>query len=365
MITIQSMSLNGDGICLLKHPKSIQTVFVPYSCPGDIIANTQLPDSNPCILESYTLQTPSSDRAQPRCSHFGICGGCTYQHITYETQIKIKHTQLTDIFKSLPVPDHFDFYPSEKPYQYRNRLTLQCKNNTIGYFKRGTQEILNIEECPLAKENIEAASLKLVSLGLPPGYTGITIYENGNSIERYYHQKQSDSAAFMQVNDDVNFKIISCIRTLVTEVSSNAKLLDLFCGSGNLSFPLFDIVGKVTGIDISLTSITEAKKKADKLGLDHFQFIEMPVEKAHSIISEHARETDILLIDPPRRGLKKDAVFLSSLLIPRIIYVSCNPLSLKKDLVHFLHNGYRVRSLSGFDMFPQTPHIESLCVLEL
>ncbi|MBN2511182.1 MAG: class I SAM-dependent RNA methyltransferase [Spirochaetales bacterium] len=362
-IELTGMSLKGDAIGIVTDTSgNRRQVYAPFGCPGDIIEYRSPSSTN--HPEQFSLVTPSLNRVSPECGHFGVCGGCTYQHIAYDTQTSLKHRQLQDIYDKILPKTNISFVPSDLRYRYRNRITLQSHGSAIGFSSRGSHTVFNLKECRIASERVEQKALELVESGIPPGYYGVCVYEDGDDMQTFYLKNQADSPSFIQINGGINTKIINSIRARLKKIGAGSRILDLYCGNGNFSFPLFDIAQEVIGIDSSYLSIARAKEKSSSLGLEHFHFYEIPVENAHSHIRTYSKTTDCMILDPPRRGLRKDASFLAALHIPLVLYVSCNPLTLRTDILEFIKTGYHIETLTGFDMFPQTPHIESLCVLK-
>ena len=358
------MSFSGDGIAYGANSQGKRhALYFPGSCPGDVISVDKSAKIGTNRYETYSIIENSVFRRTPPCPYASFCSGCSYQHIAYEGQTELKTIQLNTLFGDILPGDHISIMPSEAEFRYRNKVTLLFRDNTAGFFFKDKSGVYAFKGCMLLRNQIDEYALEKAQTGAVPGYYGLTLYRSADgTLNEHYLQNQHDSAEFVQVNDYVNLLIRDFIHTSLSFFMKPLHILDLYCGNGNLSFHLGDIASSVTGLDISYPSIIRARSEAKKRGLDHFVFTAVPVEKAHEQILSVSKNINTLLIDPPRIGLRKEALFLSRLGIPAVIYISCNPVSLKKDTEFFLKEGYRIKDFRGFDMFPQTPHIESAVI---
>ena len=208
-----------------------------------------------------------------------------------------------------------------------------------------------------------------------PGLRGFDLFldDKGGVHPFYIHSKYDQGADFIQVNPEVNRKMLeyiqATVRSRLTEIRKDgaARLLDLFCGDGNLSLPFADTAASITGWDYSRTAVERAEAGAESAMEKNpdcrIKYHEADLSRSWKKIAAHAGRTDCILVDPPRKGLKKQAAQLAGLRAPIIIYVSCSPPALVRDLAVMKDYGYQLKELQPLDMFPQTYHLETVAVL--
>lgn len=291
---------------------------------------------------------PSPHRIDPPCPYFSKCGGCAYQHLDYSHQLKIKEQQLREALRrigDIKAPPVKAMIPSPNPFHYRNRITVHVKEGIAGFFAEKSRNVIDIERCLLASEDINQALHHLRSQRPMDG--------------NYLLGEKGSYGGFRQVNNEVA-KIL--LHEVMQHAGSGELLIDAYCGAGFFSHTLSDFFKKVIGIERSQGSIALARKEA----ASHEDFLEGGVEELlPGILSTHTASLGeaLLILDPPSEGLS-ELVAAAILRNPpgRIIYVSCNPGTLARDLKR-LSSFYHLQESTPLDMFPQTAEIESVSVL--
>jgi 23S rRNA (uracil1939-C5)-methyltransferase len=282
----------------------------------------------------------------PQCPYFGRCGGCAYQHIDYEHQLAIKWRQLRDALqrigklKDIPMRP---IVPSPREYAYRNRITVHAQDGMIGFFRRDSHRLIDIECCPISREEVNRALAEL--------------------REQKHLRTASEPRVFSQVNDEV----AQALRNLIVDlVPPNQELLiDAYCGAGFFAKALLDKFERVIGIDWDRFAIAAAKQNASEKETYIAGDVETELQKVGAVhLNRPAREMDTvtwrstLIIDPPATGLTEGVRKAITDHAPEtLIYVSCNPPTLARDLKELQHR-FAINSVTPLDMFPQTAEIE-------
>ncbi len=378
--------------------------------------------------ELVRIDQPSPDRIVPPCPHFGRCGGCDLQHVAYAAQLECKQQilhesllragmALTDDQCRPPLPS-----PLTLGYRHRIRLHLDATGN-LGFHQASSNTVVPIRRCLLATEPINRVLAALVEADLATRLRGtimaiellhspaddrvflvahpaaeatgadlaplpallasladgtivlpsrrgqerqpahdITLCQHCSLLGLDYTLRW-DADCFFQVNVVQNIRLVE-LAVQELKCAAPATVLDLYCGMGNFSLPLALRGALVTGIEQNRHSIRWAGRNAAVAGLATCRFLAGDVE-AHLIRLHKQRATfDCILLDPPRQGLGKATALLPALRARRIVAISCDPATQARDLGRIIAKGYRLRSITPVDMFPQTHHIESVALLE-
>ena len=329
-------------------------------------------------------------RIKAKCKYYDICGGCQLQHISYDEQIKYKENYLKELFKSFNIK--FEKIEQSKQFNYRDKITLQSKEK-FGFYKKNSNCLVHIDKCAIASENINQ-KIEYVKNLSTDGMDNIIIKSfdkyvmlvvNGdekkinlnniiNNFDSVYINNKKIKGdriiakignikylispnAFFQVNIEMANKLFNYIKYLCSIIKSK-NVIDLYCGCGSISLYVSSIVDYVYGIEINEDSIRDANN--NKI-LNKINNVDFKCDTSDNIII--LDKYDTLIVDPPRSGLSKKIInkILESN-IKNIIYVSCDPITLKRDL-ELLSKKYNINYLKPFDMFPNTYHIESVCNL--
>jgi len=357
-LKIQDVAFGGKGVAREQG----KAVFVPYTIEGELVSAEIVREKKQFAeAELVEVKQSSPDRVTPECPYFGRCGGCAYQHIAYEHQLAIKWRQvrvaLQRIGKLKDVPMR-PIIPSPKQYAYRNRITVHAQDGVIGFFRRDSHHLIDVERCSIAVDEVNRALAKLREQ---------KHLRNGH----YTLRSESESRVFSQVNDEV----AHALRDLIIDlVPSNQKLLiDAYCGSGFFAKALLDKFERVIGIDWDRFAIAAARDNAS----ENETYIAGEVESVEAAVSAAFSSSDTdsqvlaaastattVIVDPPATGLTETVRNAIADLAPEtLIYVSCNPPTLARDLKELQHR-FAINSITPLDMFPQTAEIEVLAHLE-
>jgi len=357
-LKIEDIAFGGKGVAREQG----KAVFVPYTIESELVSAEIVREKKQFAeAEFVEVKQASPDRVEPQCPYFGRCGGCAYQHMSYEHQLAIKWRQVRDalerIGKLKDVPMR-PIIPSPEQYGYRNRITVHAQDGVIGFFRRDSHTLLDIERCPISRDEVNRALAELRAS------------RNRGIRDGHYTLRASAGArVFSQTNDAV----ANALRDLIVDlVPPNQQLLiDAYCGSGLFAKALLDKFERVIGIDWDRFAIAAAKEDAT----DKETYIAGDVESelqqvgavhpnrpvsANDVQAGRLRSIapTTLIVDPPATGLSASVRKAILDLAPStLIYVSCNPPTLARDLAE-LQDQFIIESVTPLDMFPQTAEIE-------
>ncbi len=364
-------------------------VMTPFALPGERV-QVRIYRNNKSYSEADLVQVlrASHDRIDPVCPVFQQCGGCQYQHLSYERQLEWKTRQVKELLWHMAriESEVLPAIPSPKTYGYRSKITPHFpkpkpgKPITIGFLKQGSRsKYIEIEQCPLASEgmNRELRRLREQTQTLQeerPFKKGATllIREHLDGIatdpkeiirERVGSVIFSFPAGeFFQNNPSILESFAGYVGRQASQ-GNTRHLVDAYCGSGLFSLTSAHLFESVIGIEVSELSAQYAAQNASANNIENATFILGDAASLfHQINIDGARSA--VVIDPPRKGASEE--FLHQLLDfgpARIVYVSCNPATQMRDLRSLTQGGYVIEEIQPFDLFPQTKHLE--CVVTL
>lgn len=456
-ITITDYAAEGKALARVNE----LVVFVPFAVPGDVVdLQVRRKKHSYCEAEIIRFIRYSERRVKPFCQHFGICGGCKWQNIPYDEQLRMKqkqvYDQLTRIGK-VNLPEFNQILGSVKTQGYRNKLEFGCSNrrwltqdeiasgsdftqmNAVGFHITGAfDKILPIEKCWLMddlqnkirnairdyayehdivfydirrqcgllrdimvrnsdtgewmvliqfhyeKDEDEVIAKNLLQ-HIADGFPEITslLYVNnqkGNdtfndlNIEVFkgndYIYETMDgltfkvgAKSFYQTNTKQAYHLYSVVRDFAN-LTGNELVYDLYTGTGTIANFVSRYAKRVIGIEYVPEAIEDAKINSEINNISNTLFFagDMKDILTESFISENGTP-DIIITDPPRAGMHPDVVQTIIKTAPkRIVYVSCNPATQARDL-SLLDNLYEVVAVQPVDMFPHTPHVENVVLL--
>jgi 23S rRNA (uracil1939-C5)-methyltransferase len=334
-LRIEDIAFGGKGV----GRENGKAVFVPLTIDGELITAEIVREKKQFAeAELVDLRERSNHRVEPGCPYFGRCGGCAYQHVDYEHQLTIKSSQVRDALGrigKLTSVSIRPIIPSPLVYAYRNRITVHAQNDVIGFFRRDSHQLIDIERCPIAMDEVNRELAELRAHKPPDGH--------------YTLRAGSGPRVFSQTNDAV----ANALRDLIAQMvpASQKLLIDAYCGAGFFAKALLDKFERVIGIDWDKFAIEAANENATTKET----YFAGDVEEELSRISE---EPDVLIADPPATGLTSNVRQAIVDLAPStFIYVSCNPPTLARDLAD-LQRRFQIESVTPLDMFPQTAEIE-------
>jgi len=343
-LQIEDIAFGGKGV----GREQGKVVFVPFTIDGELVtAKITREKKQMAEAEVVDLKTRSNQRVDPPCPYFGQCGGCAYQHIDYTHQLEIKSRQVRNVLqrigklKDVPVRP---IIPSPLAYAYRNRITVHADNGVIGYFRRDSHRLVDIEQCPIAMEEVNRELTDLRQRNVPDGH--------------YTLRAKSGPRIFSQTNDGVG----NALRDLIVGlVPPNQELLvDAYCGAGFFAKALIDKFQRIAGIDWDRFAIAAAKENATEKETYIAGDVEIGLRSA---LQDCDADKTVLILDPPATGLTVGVRETILDVAPAtLIYVSCNPATLARDLGD-LRQRFEIQSITPLDMFPQTAEIEVVAEL--
>ncbi|MGA1539413.1 MAG: class I SAM-dependent RNA methyltransferase [Chthoniobacterales bacterium] len=343
ILEITDVAYGGAG--LARHEGRV--VFVPSTLPGETVrARVTKVTRGWMQARVAEVLTASPDRIAPPCPWFGRCGGCAYQHIAYPRQLEIKTRQVSEALRRIgkfPEPPVEPARPSPQHYGYRNRITVHVHPPRVGFHGVDPRELVDVEECLLAAEPVNAALQALRSKRrLRPGPATL----------RAHHEH----GGFRQVNDEA----AEILAAVVAEMAGTGDtLLDAYCGAGFFAKRLRGQFTRLVGIDWDARSTESARRGAEAAEV---YLTGDAAELLPAALDEHA--PSVVLLDPPSQGV--DAAVIEALLervVPRLVYVSCDPATLSRDAAR-LAARYTLHRVVPVDMFPQTASIETAALFE-
>jgi 23S rRNA (uracil1939-C5)-methyltransferase len=423
IVSIEKMIYGGEG---LAHADG-NTVFVPYVLPSEQVRAAVRTRKKKLIHAGLVqVETASPLRIAPTCLHFSVCGGCHYQHIGIAEQVRLKKEILRETLSRLggvqwsgPIEEH-----TAEPYGYRNRAQWAYRDalpRAFGYFLPESAHILPIDQCPVLSPNLATTFAELQELArsnsLPPGILEIEAFADGAdekialnvAFERFPKPAKALAAdfkaalprldsllmldqsknrfeldgpgyliqraggftfkvnhlSFFQVN---RFLVEDLLQTMVRG-AKGGYALDLYAGVGFFSLPLSKTFSKVVSVDANLSATRDLRENTEAAGSQ----VVCENEHTEDFLKKAQEKPDFVVLDPPRAGLGAEtAARLSDLGAEEIVYLSCDPATLARDLavltaterkqdkgIASIHK-YEIAEVHLFDLFPQTFHIETM-----
>lgn len=374
-LKIEKLSLGGDGIAR----KDGLVYFVPMTAPGDLILAQVLETKKNFAKARLTkILEPSPNRIEAPCKYYGECGGCNWQHLDYPTQVAQKDQIVKEQLRSF-ANDKAQFLPiisSPKDFRYRNRIQLKYKKPHLGFFARRSHSVVDIEDCLICEEPVADAfskARKMVGDKKLDEVPKIELLLNPQSenVEISFEDSPFDGVGFSQVNRFQNENLIAkTIEWALEGYDPSAPYFyDLYAGAGNFTFPLIEKLPKCESVAVELSEksvkLAHEKMKALKFAPKKLRFFVSDVELF--LKRNPLQKNSLVLIDPPRVGCSENTIkYLAQQQINRILYISCNPSALARDiqrLKQFSKQNWRLTRVQPFDMFPQTDHVEVLAEL--
>lgn len=383
-VLIERILPGGAG---LAHANG-QTILVGLAAPGDRLRVRLERKRGTVAFASITeILEPSPVRIEPPCPYFGRCGGCDFQQLNYEAQLAAKADIIRDCLRRiarLDFPGDINVTPSPDAWHYRARAQWQYdeRKKHLGYFERGSHTVCDVMECPVLEpvlqETLDDLRERMKKDSLPgeaaefqavAGDEGASVFPPVDdeqllkvSREIAGHRYLFSADGFFQINHQL-------LPVLVEYAINDARgetALDLYCGAGLFTLPLARRFSRVIGIEAHPGAVAYAQLNLSTAHLPNARI-------EHRIVGEWLLENaaslsaiDFLLLDPPRTGAEEGVIDAILTMRPkRVSYVSCDPATLARDLRGLMGGGYRLDSIAGFDMFPQTHHVETVAHLSV
>ena len=400
-LELEAMAHGGDALGRYEG----KVIFVPLGIPGEVV-RVELVDDHSRYAGARLLQVlePSPDRVSPPCPYFGRCGGCQWQHIAYEAQLRLKRSIVISQLERIGKQIHPLVHPMigmHEPWAYRNHVQLRMgERGQMGYYALKSHETVAVDACllahPLLDElwaalRVELVGLQTISLraGIATGeqmviFEGTTgappalemdlpvccLYRSGSGTisvmagKGYYHERllertfRVSALSFFQPNTSQAERLIEVVRRYLS-LRPPETLLDAYCGVGTFAFSLASQVKHVVGIESSPWAIEDAVANGCQ------DAVELVQGDVADVLQELRLTCEAAVIDPPRSGCTLGALQALARCGPdRLVYVSCDPASLARDVLRLSSLGYVLVEVQPVDLFPQTFHIESVALLQ-
>jgi tRNA/tmRNA/rRNA uracil-C5-methylase (TrmA/RlmC/RlmD family) len=377
-LTIDSLAAGGDGI---GHAPDGRVVFVPFTAPGDRVVVAIEPGAKRYARgRVVALQEAGPARTDPLCAVFGSCGGCAWQHVDYAAQVAAKRRILSDALVRIggfELSEGPALTPCPSPYAYRGRTRVVVAQGRVGYRRRRSHAVCATARCPILVPALDEALAALAAQPphedgeweLAAGLAGevrvtplgereatgsrIALMAGADRIER-------SPGVFAQSNQ----LLLDALAGAVWRASrTGARVIELFAGAGFFTLGLARRFEQVVAVEGEPLAARDLARNLEQAGLRNVEVVTEPVERA--LAGRLQRGGDAIVLDPPRTGLPQGfAGRIAALGACRVVYLSCDPATLARDLSEIAAAGYRLAHVEGFDLFPQTPHLEALAVLE-
>jgi 23S rRNA (uracil1939-C5)-methyltransferase len=417
-LEIDALSYGPYGIGRLDG----KAVMIPHTAPGDTVeARIVETKERYAVGQAVRIVTPSPVRQTPPCPYVPACGGCTWQHIQYAAQLKAKQQNVDDMLRRIGKLEGYELrpiIPSPFEYQYRRRIRLQVSpSRKLGYYGAASHQIVAIDSCLIGDERLNGAiavterwlssvrtAIKEVEIvcGEEPGEIVVLAHATGELVpgdqtacEAFVHGSGApqgliiggkglrnawgratitlrltaelalkvDADVFIQVNPDAN-RVLLAELINAADFQANDRALELYCGAGNFTLAIAQRTREVVAVEGDRHSIANAKLNAQRNGLENIRWICSAVPAALAQLQKRKEKFTKIVLDPPRAGAKGLEADLAALGAKRMIYVSCDPTTLARDLAALAKLGYRTKLVQPIDLFPQTYHVETLAVVE-
>lgn len=435
-MTISALSWGGEGIGRIEG----KVIFVPYSLPGEVVEVEILHSKKSyCQGKILAILTPSPERIAPACAYYQKCGGCQFQHLSYLKQVQTKERlfreSLDHALRSGEIPIEPTLNsPLDLGYRHRLQLKTAWKNKgfTIGFFGPGSQEIVPIERCLLANDEVNKVlgvlwekipglavkewtpEIEIQAFERPPkgGIVFSSFRGTSKSLKKkiteailsastmnYILFQESDPptlkgvlpfsreldspefflplfeagpfpdirfkafpGVFTQINLDLNRMLIGKLGAMKI-FDRQETLLDLYCGLGNFSLPVTRLVQEVIGIEDSPVAVANALWNQKINGISNCTFVQARADEGIKKVKKLSKPISFVILDPPRTGAREVIPLLDAWDLKGILYISCNPMTLFRDLISLKERGWRTVWTQPIDFFPQTYHLESVTLV--
>jgi 23S rRNA (uracil1939-C5)-methyltransferase len=370
--------LASGGAGLLHYQGS--SIFMDNTAPGDLVIGR--------IIEEYTtwaraelveLTEPSPSRTAPVCPLYERCGGCSWQHIAYKTQVMEKARLVQDAFTHIgglsKVPE-VQIHDSPS-FEYRNRVQFHrmfgTKTNTLGFKARKSETVVSVADCPIADPGIRLA-LREKRIQPPPEKDRFTVYARGQTflseggirrgkVSLLQRELSMDAGVFFQSNGSILEVLIQDLLKLAAEADHSLPMADLYCGVGTFSGFLQVYFSRIDLVEQNKIALSIARENVQGTGIQYISKTCDQWVKTLGRTNSAPLPYSFILMDPPRQGLSPLLRrWLSQGGPPLLVYVSCDPATLARDSRELIQGGYELENLSLYDFYPQTAHIESMAV---
>ncbi len=439
-IIIEKFEFPNNGVAYIDERK----VKIKNAIPGqkvDLRVQRKRKGDRGTVI---SLKEKSNIEIEPKCKDFALCGGCTFQNISYEDELKLKEKMVIDLFEknNISFEKYEGINPAPNKEEYRNKMEYSFGDESkdgdlaLGMRKRNSQyEVVTSKHCNIVNEdyrkilnytlnffkdsednfyhkmrrvgtlrhllvrqgfftneiiiglvttsgvksNLNEFKEGLLALDLKSEIKGIynivndgladTVQADKLNVlhgDTYFYDKllglkfKINIFSFFQTNSQGAEELYKIVHEFIGDTKDKV-IFDLYCGTGTISQIVSTHAKKVVGVEIVEEAVEDAKENCKINNIDNVEFIASDVLK---VIDNMKDKPDIIILDPPRNGINEKALYsIIKYDVDNIIYVSCKPSSLVRDLKIFQENGYKVDKVQLQDMFPRTYHVETVCLL--
>lgn len=365
-VRIEKLAIGGAGVA--RHDGLV--IFVDQAAPGDEVL-IEITKAKKNFAEARIVQIlkPAPSRRTPPCPVANECGGCNWQHIDESEQLRQKELLVRESLQKFLRDRDFNYLPiqpSPRSLRYRNRIQPKIANGRFGFFARGSYRIVETSDCLITEEPLAQQMPRVREWALQQRDQGrLEMYLTEKDEIRYgFVEDEDDGVGFSQVN---RFQNEDLVRTALDWSSGKYRhIYDLYSGAGNFSFPLAQLHQvPLTAVELNPKLVARGREQKHP----DIEFVHSDVEKY--LIKAAVSSQGLVILDPPRAGCSEAIMKrLADIQPQKIIYISCHPVSLARDLKWFFDwskklgkERLQLRRVQAFEMFPQTDHVETIAEL--
>lgn len=408
-LTASGYDSKGEAVCRYEG----KVIFVPHVLSGEkILAVITKESKDHSRAKAIRLLKPSPFRTKPICPVFYQCGGCDLMHMTYDEQLRFKKTKVADALKRIAkiATVIHDVIGVDHPYEYRNKVRYAHEKGNIGFMAKMSHDIVSTKRCIICKKECDVIKNMLNEhIKKVPGLENLTVrkscytndlsvlFESKRTLDRYPVKELTDVSGnittidstdgkstknlygkgyiteklnnmtfkiypntFFQINTVQTEKLINLIRNIIDRINTKTAA-DIYCGTGTICLSIAERVDTVYGVDSDIDSIKAAKENAAFNRITNTQFI---CSKAEDIQTGDITYADTIILDPPRAGCHPKVIeWMTGMQPQNILYISCNPATLARDIKSLYEVNYTCKEVWPLDMFPQTVHVETVVLM--
>ena len=377
-LTIDELAAGGDGV---GRAADGRVVFVPFTAPGDRVrVRVERAHSRFLNAKVETLLTASSQRTDPACAVFGSCGGCAWQHVDYPAQLAAKAKIVRDAFERIAgvaVPTELPITRSPSEYGYRSRARVFALGGRVGFRRRRSHALCESDRCPILAPLLQEQLARLAHEAPPRDGEWELVCGDGES--RSVEIGRDDGLRIGWRLGEFRFEVSPGVfaqsnallfeplaAAVVGAAREGALAFDCFAGAGFFTLGLARRFERVFALESNAAAARDLGHNLEAAGASNVSVAAERFEVALGAEPFFRERPDAVVVDPPRTGLPPGSCdALTGLEPDRIVYLACDPATQARDVGTLVGGGYRLARLEAFDLFPQTPHVESLAVLEL
>ncbi len=394
-LTIEKPVYGGFGLARSDG----RVVLVRGALPGEVVdAEIVARKKDYAFARTAAVAAPSPHRVAPACAAYGACGGCRLQHADYPCQLAMKATARADVLRRIArVGTAAPAIRPSEPFRYRHRGRFQGGAGGVGFHAEGSHRVVPVDACPVMVDGISGLLAAFRDPAAPGVAAGFVAASDGERTvahlpataydDRIAHALRERGASgavfrdravgecrlafrlgafvygvspgsFFQANWRLNLELVARVEALVAGIAAG-RVLDLYAGAGNFALPLSRRAAEVVAVEEGAAAFGDLRRNVAANRVANVKAVRARIERFRP-----SGRFDAVVVDPPRVGLSERAVrLLAGLRAARVLYVSCNPATLARDVAR-LSGAYRVDGVEAYDFFPQTHHVETLAVLE-